>query len=292
MRVLLTGGTGFIGDPVARALRAAGHDVTIVSRHPGHVPAKAIAWDGVRDAMRETDAVVNLAGESIAGGRWTDARKRAILDSRLDATRTLVDAIAAAPARPAVLVNASAIGFYGPRRDEELDESAPAGEGFLADVCRRWEAEALRAQPLGVRVVALRLGVVLGPDGGALASMLLPFRAGLGGPLGSGKQWMSWIHRDDVVGLVLAALAIDASAGPVNATAPVPVRNRDFTAALAKAVHRPAFFRVPAIALRLVLGEMADMLLTGQRVVPTAARAAGYVFRHDELASALAASLD
>jgi uncharacterized protein (TIGR01777 family) len=292
MRVLLTGGTGFIGDPVARALRAAGHDVTIVSRHPGHVPAKSIAWDAVRPAMRETDAVVNLAGESIAGGRWTDARKRAILHSRVDATRTLVDAIADAPARPAVLVNASAIGFYGPRGDEELDESAPAGEGFLADVCRRWEAEAFRAQPLGVRVVALRLGVVLGPEGGALASMLLPFRAGLGGPLGSGKQWMSWIHRDDVVGLVLAALASDAYAGPVNATAPVPVRNRDFTAALAKAVHRPAFFRVPGIALRLVLGEMSEMLLTGQRVVPAAATAAGYAFRHPDLPSALAASID
>jgi uncharacterized protein (TIGR01777 family) len=292
MRVLLTGGTGFIGDPVARALRAAGYDVTIVSRHPGRVPAKAIPWDGVRAAMRETDAVVNLAGESLADGRWTAARKRAIVDSRIEATRAIVDAMAEASTRPAALVNASAVGFYGPHGDEELDETAPAGEGFLAEVCRRWETEAFRARTLDVRVVALRLGVVLGPGGGALAKMLLPFRAALGGPLGSGRQWMSWVHRSDVVGLVLAALASDAYAGAVNATSPTAVRNRDFTTALAKAVHRPAFLGVPGFALRLALGEMADMLLTGQRVVPAAARAAGYEFRHPDLAAALAVSID
>jgi uncharacterized protein (TIGR01777 family) len=292
MRVLLTGGTGFIGDPVARALRAAGHDVTIVSRHPGYVTGKAIPWDGVRAAMRETEAVVNLAGESLADARWTAARKRAIVDSRIESTRALVDAIAAASPRPTVLVSASAVGFYGPRRDEELDETAAPGEGFLAEVCRRWEEEAFRARDLDVRVVALRLGVVLGPGGGALGKMLLPFRAALGGPLGNGKQWMSWIHRADVVGLVLAALTGPAYAGPVNATAPAPVRNRDFTAALAKTVHRPAFLRVPSIGLRLVLGEMADMLLTGQRVVPAAARAAGYEFRYPEIYGALAAAID
>jgi uncharacterized protein (TIGR01777 family) len=291
MRVLLAGGTGFVGRPMARALGKAGHNVIIVSRQPGRVPAKAIPWDEVRAAMPEIDAIVNLAGESIASGRWTPARKAAILTSRLDATRAIVEAIAAASPRPQVLVNASAVGFYGARGDEPLDESAEAGSGFLAYVCERWEAEALRARELGPRVVVLRLGVVLGPDGGALGRMVIPFRAGLGGPLGSGKQWMSWIHRDDVVGLVLAALGETAYAGPMNATAPTPVRNRDFARALARAVHRPAFFRVPGLVLRLALGEMASMLLTGQRAIPAAARA-GYGFRYPELTDALAASLD
>jgi uncharacterized protein (TIGR01777 family) len=291
MRVLLTGGTGFIGGAVARALRGASHDVTIVSRQPGYVPAKAISWDGVRAAMHETDAVVNLAGEGIADGRWTAARRHEIVASRVDATRAIVGAIAESPARPKVLVNASAIGFYGAHGDEILDETAPPGEGFLADVCRTWETEAFRAQALDVRVAALRIGIVLGPNGGALAKMLTPFRAAVGGRLGSGKQWMSWIHRDDVVGLVLAALDGPAYAGPVNATAPTSVRNRDFTAALAAAVHRPAVVRVPGLALRLVLGEMADMLLTGQRVVPAVATEAGYAFKYPELGPAIAASL-
>jgi uncharacterized protein (TIGR01777 family) len=291
MRVLLTGGTGWIGDAMARGLRAAGHDVTIVSRHPGYVPSKAIAWDGVRAAMPETDAIVNLAGEPLADGRWTAARKAEIVASRVDATRVVVDAIAASPGRARVLVNASAVGFYGASGDAPLDETAPAGHDFLASACARWEAAAWPAKDHDVRVVVVRIGVVLGPDGGALGKMVIPFRAGVGGRLGSGKQWMSWIHRDDVVGLVLAALGNTAYAGPVNATAPSPVRNRDFTQALARTVHRCAIVPVPGIALRLAFGEMADVLLTGQRVVPAVATAAGYAWKHPDLDEALATSV-
>jgi uncharacterized protein (TIGR01777 family) len=287
MRVLLTGGTGFIGTPVAHALRAAGHDVTIVSRRPGFVPEKAIPWDGVRDAMPETDAVVNLAGTSVADGRWTAERKADIMNSRVDGTRVVVDAIREASKRPTVLVNASAIGWYGARGDEELDESAPAGEGFLAEVCRAWEAAAWPAQDLGVRTVALRIGVVIGRGGGALAKMLIPFRMGLGGPIGNGKQWVSWVHLNDVVGLVLAAVSNEQLTGPVNATAPTPVRNKDLTASLAKAVDRPAFLPVPGFALRLAVGEFADALITGQRVIPAAALAAGYEFKEPDLDAAL-----
>jgi len=289
MRVLVTGGAGLVGAPLCAALQAAGHGVTVVSREPGRVPGRAVGWDGLGPAMVETDAVVNLAGESIAAGRWTAARRAAIRASRIEATRALVQAAAGSRERPAVLVSASAVGWYGPRGDEPLDEAAGPGTDFLARVCRDWEAEAQRAEGLGMRVVRLRLGVVLAPDGGALGRMLLPFRAGLGGRLGSGRQWMSWVHRDDVVGLVLAALADASYAGPVNATAPTPVTNREFTAALARALHRPAVLPVPALALRLLLGEMATMLLTGQRVLPRVAEARGYRWRLPELSAALSA---
>jgi hypothetical protein len=292
MRVLLTGGTGFVGGPVAKALRAAGHDVTIVSRQPGFVPAKAIPWGRIREGVADSDAIVNLAGESVADGRWTAARKAEILASRVEATRAIVDAMAAASTRPKVLVNASATGFYGDRGDEELDETAAPGTDFLAGVCQAWEAEALRAQALDVRVAMLRIGVVLGGDGGALGRMIIPFRLGLGGVLGSGRQWMSWVHRDDVVGIVMAALENAACSGPINVTSPVPVRNRDFTKAMARAVSRPAIFPVPGFALRLAVGEMADLLLGSQRVLPVAAEAAGYRFKYPGIAGALAAALD
>lgn len=291
MRVLVTGGTGFVGAPLCRALQAAGHGVTVVSREPGRVPARAVGWPEVPAAMAETDAVVNLAGEPLAAGRWTAARKAAIRASRVEATRALVRAVAGSPAKPSVLVSASAVGWYGPRGDEPLDESAAPGTDFLARVCREWEAEAEAAAMHGVRVVRLRLGVVLAPGGGALARMVLPFRAGVGGRLGNGRQWISWIHRDDVVGLVLAALASDAWRGPVNATAPTPVTNRELTAALARVLHRPAVLPVPGLALRLAFGEMATMLLTGQRVLPRVAETHAYAWRQPELPAALAASV-
>jgi uncharacterized protein (TIGR01777 family) len=287
MRVLVSGGTGLVGRPACDALRAAGHAVTIVSREPGRVPARAIGWDGLRAAMPETDAIVNLAGESIASGRWTAARKAAMRSSRVEATRALVDAVAAASPQPKVLVNASAIGYYGAHGDEPLDETAAPGADFLARVCVEWEAEARRAEALGLRVVLLRLGVVLAPDGGALSAMLLPFRAGLGGAIGGGRQWMSWVHRDDVVGLLREAVSNAEYAGPVNATSPNPVTNRDFTRALGRALHRPTVLPVPGIGLRLLLGEMATMLLTGQRVLPKAAERLGYAWQQPELPAAL-----
>ena len=287
MRVLVTGGTGLVGRPACDALRAAGHAVTIVSREPGRVPARAIGWDGLRTAIPETDAIVNLAGESIASGRWTAARKAAIRSSRVEATRALVDAAAAASPRPKVLVNASGVGYYGAHGDEPLDETAAAGTDFLARLCVEWEAEARRAEALGVRVVVVRLGVVLAPDGGALSAMLLPFRAGLGGPIGGGRQWISWVHRDDVVGLLREAVGNTEYAGPVNATSPNPVTNRDFARALGRALHRPTVLPVPGIGLRLLMGEMATMLLTGQRVLPKVAERRGYAWQQPELPAAL-----
>jgi hypothetical protein len=289
MRVLVTGGTGFIGVAVCRALRSAGHAVIVVSRRPEAGREDEVGWEQVPDAVRAADAIVNLAGEPIADGRWTPLRKERIRESRVNATRALVDAVAESSARPSVLVSASAVGYYGSRGDEPLDETSGAGTGFLATVCQAWEQEAMRAEPLGLRVVRLRIGVVLANDGGALARMMPAFRAFLGGPLGSGRQWMSWIHRDDVVGLVLAALGSPRLRGAVNATAPQPVTNREFAEALGHALGRPAFMRVPALALRLGLGEMADMLLTGQRVFPAAAERGGYRWRFAELGRALRA---
>jgi uncharacterized protein (TIGR01777 family) len=236
----------------------------------------------------EIDAVVNLAGEPIASGRWTETRKRAIRASRIEGTRVIVRVMREHEPRPAVLVNASATGYYGDRGDEELDETAPAGtDRFTASLCKAWEAEAMAAEPLGVRVVRLRTGVVLAPEGGAMPKMLLPFRAGLGGPIGGGRQWMPWVHVDDVVGIVAAALGDEAWVGPVNVTAPNPVRNAEFTKTLGRVVERPAVLPVPALALRLVLGEMATILLDSQRAVPAAALARGYEFRYPRLAPAL-----
>jgi len=287
----VTGGTGFIGAAVCQALAGAGHTVTVVTRDPQRTGGAAIGWEGVSAAVRETDALVNLAGEPLGSGRWDARQKQLIRDSRVRVTRTLVGAVAAGEPRPKVLVNASAIGYYGPRADEVLDESAGPGTGFLADVCRAWEEAALAAEDLGLRVVRLRLGVVLAADGGALARMLPPFRAFLGGPIGSGRQWMSWIHRDDVTGLVADTLANESYHGAVNATAPQPVTNRDFARMLGRVLARPAWLPTPAFALRLMVGEMADLLLSGQRVLPGVADRLGYRWRFTELGGALQASI-
>src|SRR3989441_7858877 len=226
MRVLVTGGTGFIGAALCHALTGAGHAVTVVTRDPARVDGPAIGWEGVSAAVRESDALVNLAGEPLGSQRWSAGQKELIRKSRVLATRTLVDAVAAAEPRPNVLVNASAVGYYGPRDDEALDESAGPGTGFLPDVCRAWEQEALRAEELGLRVVRLRLGIGLAAHGGALARMLPPFRAFVGGPIGSGGPWVAWVPRDHATGPLPPALAHDAYRGPRHATPPPPRTNR------------------------------------------------------------------
>ncbi len=290
MRVLVTGATGFVGEPLCQALRAEGHSLVIVSRDPSRAGEGALGWDAVPKAVRDVDAIVNLAGEPLAARRWSGAQKMRILESRVGTTRALVDAVKAAQSRPSVLVSASAVGFYGDRGDEALDETAGPGKGFLSKVCQAWEGEAMRGEALGLRLVRLRFGIILAADGGALAQMLPPFRAFVGGPLGNGRQWMSWIHRDDATGIILDTLAKDGYRGPVNATAPQPVTNREFSKDLGAALARPAIMRVPAVVLRLALGEMADMLLTGQRVLPATAQRLGYRFRYPQLMGALRAS--
>lgn len=292
MDIVIAGGAGFIGRKLTERLIGQGHRVTALTRRPERACApsgvKLMAWnpekpDGRwRRAIQDAEAVVNLAGEGIADGRWTPARKKRLLDSRVESTNAVVDALG----RASVLINASAVGFYG-RFGDAATERTPKGEGFLADVCEGWEREALRARDFGTRTVLLRLGVVLGRDGGALKKMLLPFNLGIGGRLGSGKQWFPWVHEDDVVGLIEAALKDKIYDGPVNVVAPGAVQNDAFTSALARALRRPAIFPAPAFALRLVLGEMAGMLLEGRRVVPAAAQANGYAFRFADIDSAL-----
>lgn len=240
--------------------------------------------DAAAQACEGSDAIVQLAGAPVTT-RWTAAAKGEIRRSRVDATRALVDRLAQVRARPKVYVSASAVGYYGASETATFTESSPPGNDFLAEVCADWEREASRAGELGMRVACIRTGIVLGPDGGALARLLPIFKLGLGGAIGSGRQWNSWIHIDDAVGIYL--LAIDRAEGPLNATAPEPVRNVDFTRALASALHRPAFLRVPAFALASIFGEGASILTTGQRVLPERTLSLGYEFRYPQLAAAM-----
>ncbi len=286
---------------VGQALAAElGSDVVATTRGRGRAvnhAAETVTWDGESPlptaALREVDAVFHLAGEPVVDGRWDTAKKDRILLSRVDSTRALVRAFAdlEQSARPRVLVCASAVGIYGSRGDELLTEDSAPAAGFLADVCRAWEEEAARARDLGIRVVSLRIGIVLATEGGALAKMLPLFRLGVGGRLGDGKQWMPWIHIDDIVGLLRFAAANDHLSGPVNAAAPQPVQNVTFTRALGKAVRRPALLPAPAFALRIALGEAANVVLASQHVVPARATDAGYRFVHPTLAGALASLL-
>ncbi len=292
MTIAITGASGFIGRRLMKAL-SNGHTVRVLSRHAGtNLPAgvKLYVWDPVKgqpplESLEGADAVVHLAGEPIAQ-RWNDEVKQKIRDSRVAGTRNLVQALSALNQRPPVLVCSSAIGYYGSRGDEVLTESSASGAGFMADVCIAWEKEADGAEALGMRVVKIRTGVVLGANGGALTMMIKPFKAGMGGKLGSGHQWMSWIHLDDLVGIIRHALE-NPLCGPVNGTAPNPVTNDDFTKHLAHALHRPAVFPVPAFMLKTMFGEMSEVMLASQRVLPRAAEAAGYQFRYAEVAAAL-----
>ncbi|MEP7340880.1 MAG: TIGR01777 family oxidoreductase [Acidobacteriota bacterium] len=295
MRILVTGATGLIGKTLCRVLSNEGHEIVVLSRRVETArvvptarvfrwnaeaePPPAEAWEGV-------EAVIHLAGEPVAA-RWTDEHKRRIRDSRVKGTRNLVDGMAKLATVPKTLVSGSAVGFYGNRGDEQVDERSKAGQGFLSNVCVEWEHEAERARSLGTRVAQVRIGVVLAQEGGALDKMLLPFKLGLGARLGNGRQWFPWIHLADIVGIIRHALINPQVTGPVNGVAPGIVNNADFTRELAAALHRPTFFPVPEFALKILMGEMAEVVLASHRVIPQVALDTGYEFKHPNLKPAL-----
>lgn len=295
MRALVTGATGFIGSSLVSRLDRP----VALSRHPQRAETKlqrygatVHGWDSDNEpppaaAFEGVDVIFHLAGESVGEGRWNSEKKKRISDSRVNATRMLVETLSVLEMPPKVLVSASAIGYYGSRGDYLLDETVLEGDDFLAEVCRAWEQAALAAEKAGVRVVTVRTGIVLGRGGGALAKMVTPFKLGLGGRLGSGQQWMSWIHLDDEVGLLLHAAEHSEIHGAMNLVSPEPVTNREFTRSLGGALGRPAIFPVPAFALKLVVGEFAEVLLGSQRVVPRVAQESGYQFHYPQLDEAL-----
>lgn len=290
--VAVSGSSGFIGSAVVAALESDGVRVLRLVRRQS-TASNEVAWDpdgGQIDSARleSIDAVVHLAGESIAGARWTAERKQRIRQSRVRGTRLVAGALAGLAAKPQVLVSGSAVGLYGDRGDDEIQESDGPGTGFLAEVGRDWEAAADPARQAGIRVVHPRFGIVLHPSGGALAKMLPPFRLGLGSQLGNGRQWMSWISREDAISVIRAAIALPALSGPVNAVSPHPVRNAEFTSILAAALHRPAIAAVPAIVLDLMFGELAKAaLLASQRAIPSRLLAVGHRFQDPDLGPAL-----
>ena len=295
--VLVTGGTGFIGSRVCAALHQQGDTAHVLSRNAERAQTKLksvrafYSWNPETEklpseATKDISSVVHLAGETIAG-RWNDEKKRRIRDSRIFSTRNLVESLAAADTKPETLVCASAIGYYGDSGDEHFTEVSPPGNDFLAKTCQEWETEAQKATDLGIRVVTVRIGLVLGLGGGLLAQVLPPFKMGVGGILGSGRQWMSWIHVDDVIGIILHALENNEIRGALNATAPTPVRNTEFTKTLGTVLRRPTLFPIPAFGLKLMMGEFADFIVLSQNVLPEKTEVSGYEFRHRTLESAL-----
>jgi uncharacterized protein (TIGR01777 family) len=296
MRILISGASGLVGRALASVLRADGHTVARLVR-PGSAPSAGdVSWDPMAatvdvPAMDGTDAVVHLGGANIAAGRWTPKRKALLRSSRIGATRVLVDTLANLRRKPSVFLCASATGYYGNRGDEILTESSGSGTDFLALLARDWEAEAGRAELSAIRTVILRFGIILSGKGGALPQMLMPFRFGFGGRLGTGNQWMSWIALEDSIDIIRSAIANAQLRGPLNVVAPTPVRNAEFTRVVAAVLHRPAIFPVPAFALRLAVGEMADALLASQRVLPERLIATDYRFRFNNLETTLRATL-
>jgi len=292
MKILITGATGLIGTPLQKSLRERGHELLLASRKPPKDDSY-IQWDIEKgftepDRLEGVDAVIHLAGESVSGLRWTDEKKKAIRDSRVIGTRNVVDTISDLKQRPRVLIAASAIGFYGDRGDEELTETSKPGKNFLAEVSREWESEARRAEDSGVRTVLLRTGIVLSKEGGALGTMLLPFKFGLGGVIGDGKQWMSWISLDDHIEVINFALENESIRGAVNSVSPNPVRNQEFTAVMGDVLYRPTFIPVPEFAVHLAFGEMGEaLLLDSMKVIPKRLLDAGFKFKFPDLKKAI-----
>lgn len=302
MRVFVTGGTGLVGRRLIKQLQQRGDQTAILSRRAAHARelfganAEIVEGDPTRrgdwmDAVGDCDAVIHLAGENVFAHRWNADFKKRLHDSRILSTQNVVEALRRKPMRadgqPKALVNASAIGFYGPRGDEELTEDSSPGSDFLAQLCMEWEQTARAAESSGVRVAMVRVGVVLDKEGGALAKLLTPFKLGAGGPVGSGRQWMSWIHHADLIGLFLLALDRAEARGPINGTAPNPLTNREFGKVLGRVLHRPSLVWTPGLALRIVLGEVASLVATGQRVLPKRALELGYAFQYPSLEGAL-----
>lgn len=292
MRLFITGGTGFVGSALCRSLVARGDDLTLLSRKvktaQQRVGVTVAAVPSVADvSTKPVDAVINLAGLPIADRRWSESRKKELFASRIDLTNQLIDELAQQQTRPKLLISASAVGYYGDCGSRQLDEDSRPQQEYTHELCAAWEQAALRAEDLGIRVCIVRIGLVLGPGGGILKRMLTPFRLGLGGRLGSGEQWMSWVHRDDLVRIILYLLDHETLRGVFNATAPEPLRNRDFSLLLARQLRRPAVLPLPAPVLKLGLGEMSRLLLTGQRVIPSRLLDAGFEFHYPEFKAAL-----